>query len=197
MIAIPDKNFLSPQQYLDWEVQQPIRYEYVNGHVYAMTGGTLPHNEIAVNLAVLLKNLLRGQSCRVLVSDAKVAISDNGPFLYPDVSVSCHSSDRTAIQSLKYPCLITEVLSPSTEAYDRGGKFAQYRQLQSLKEYLLISSTEMAVDVFRLNERGKWELSSYKVDDEIELASVKVTISVTALYEEIVLATQQSISQGN
>ncbi len=121
---------LTPQEYLEWEVQQPLRYEYFNGQVFAMAGGTLPHADIALNLASLLREPLRGR-CKVRNSDAKVGITDDGPFTYPDLSISCDERDRTARQFIRYPCVIIEVLSPSTEAYDRGGKFALYRRLEN------------------------------------------------------------------
>ncbi len=192
MIAIPDKNFFTPQDYLDWEAQQPVKYEYVDGDVYAMTGGTLPHTDIALNFATNLRNRLREKGCKAFMSDAKVGITEQGPFFYPDVAVTCHPSDLAAIDYLRHPCLIAEVLSPSTEAYDRGGKFAHYRQLESLKEYLLISAEEVAIDVFRLNERGKWELTPYIAGDEIELTSFNLTIPIAALYEDVVLASLQT-----
>lgn len=80
---------MTPQEYLVWEEEQQLRYEYINGEVVAMTGGTIPHNQVAVNLATLLKSHLRGKGCKVLTSDAKVGVSENGPFHYPDVSVTC------------------------------------------------------------------------------------------------------------
>ncbi|MBW4443987.1 MAG: Uma2 family endonuclease [Plectolyngbya sp. WJT66-NPBG17] len=160
MVASPKFSF-SPQEYLEWEERQEIRYEYAKGEVYAMTSGTIPHSAIAVNFVSLLKSHLRGRGCQVLNSDAKVGVTENGPFFYPDVNVSCDQHDRTALKFVQYPCLIAEVLSPTTEAYDRGNKFAQYRKLESLKEYVLISSDAVNVDVFRLNENKKWELTSY------------------------------------
>ncbi len=176
---------LTPQEYLDWEPLQGIRYEYVDGEVYAMTGGTLPHSEIAVNLATLLKNHLRGKGCRILGSDAKAGITENGPFLYADISVTCDSRDRTALKFIRFPSIIAEVLSPSTEAYDRGGKFAQYRRIESLKEYVLISSEDINVEIFRLNEKGKWELTPYTQGDEIYLTSIDLQFQIEQLYEDI------------
>jgi Uma2 family endonuclease len=187
MVASPPFSF-SPEEYLEWEEQQAIRYEYLEGEVYAMTGGTLPHSEIALNFAALLKSHLRGRGCRVFGSDAKVRISEKGPFFYPDVSMTCDERDRTALKFAEYPCIIAEVLSPTTESYDRGKKFAKYRQLKSLKEYVLISSDAINVEIFRLNEKGKWELTSYAEGDEIELTSIDYKFSIELLYEDITLA---------
>jgi Uma2 family endonuclease len=192
MIANPSSHKMTPQQYLDWEEQQPLRYEYWNGDVFAMTGGTIPHNQVAVNLAALLKNHLRGKGCKILTSDAKVGISTDA-FYYADLSVTCDPRDRTARKAIYHPCLIAEVLSPSTESRDRGQKFRQYRRIATLKEYLLIDPDRMSLECYRLNERGNWELIHYFVEEpesadrEVFLASVDLRFSLTELYEDIEL----------
>lgn len=198
MVAHP-QFFFSPEEYLEWEERQEIRYEYAEGEVYAMTGGTIPHSAIAVNFVSLLKNQLRSRGCQVLNSDAKVGISEKGSFFYPDVKVTCDKRDRTALKFVQYPCLIAEVLSPATEAYDRGNKFAQYRKLESLKEYVLISSESISVELFRLNEKGKWELTPYVEGDEIELTSLDLKFSIELLYEDVNLApeTPENVSNGD
>ncbi|NET42133.1 Uma2 family endonuclease [Okeania sp. SIO2B3] len=177
---------LTPQEYLEWEVQQPLRYEYFNGEVFAMAGGTLPHADIALNLATLLREPLRGR-CKVRNSDAKVGITDEGPFTYPDLSISCDERDRTARQFIRYPCVIIEVLSPSTEAYDRGGKFALYRRLSTLQEYVLVSSETKTVEIFRRDAVGEWRFIPYSEGDTIELMSLGITLSLNAIYEDVVL----------
>ena len=141
MIAPPQS--MSPEEYLAWEVQQPIRYEYINGQIFAMTGGTLPHNPIALNLAAMLKTHLRGKGCKVFIADAKVGVSQQGPFYYPDVMVTCDSRDQTARQVIYHPCLIVEVLSPATERIDQGKKFRNYRRIDTLREYVLIDTETM------------------------------------------------------
>ncbi|NJR58044.1 MAG: Uma2 family endonuclease [Cyanobacteria bacterium CRU_2_1] len=196
MVATLQHPHLTPQEYLDWEPLQDIRYEYIDGEIYAMTGGTLPHSEIAVNLTTLLKNHLRGKGCRILGSDAKVGITENGSFLYADASVTCDSRDRTALKFTRFPSIIAEVLSPSTEAYDRGGKFAQYRRIESLKEYVLISSEDISVEIFRLNEKGKWELTPYTQGDEIHLTSIDLGFPIEQLYEDINLTTETTLESN-
>ena len=188
MVSSVQQPYLSPQAYLDWEPLQCDRYEYIDGEVYAMAGGTLPHSEIAVNLTALLKNHLRGKGCRVLGSDAKIGITDNGPFFYADGSVTCDGRDRTALKFCRYPCLIAEVLSPGTEAYDRGGKFAQYRRIESFQEYVLVSSDRITVEIFCLNDRGKWELTPYAQGDDIYLSSVDLRFPMEQLYDDVDLA---------
>ena len=186
MIVNPDRKFMTPQEYLDWEEQQPIKYEYINGEVFAMTGGTLPHSSIALNLASALKSHVRGKGCKVFIADAKVGVSENGPFHYPDVMVSCDERDRNARKVIYHPCLIVEVLSPSTESFDRGRKFQQYRRISTLREYVLISAEEIMVECFRLNERGSWELSTYAEGEEIYLSSVDFRCGIALLYEDVV-----------
>ena len=153
MIAVPNNSKLSPDEYFEWEAKQEICYEYINGDVFAMAGGTIAHSMVAANLISLLRPHLRKKNCRVLGSDAKVGISPSGEFFYPDLLVTCDDRDRNSAKAVFYPKLIVEVLSPSTEAYNRGGKFARYRQLSSLSEYVLVGSESVGVDAFRLTER--------------------------------------------
>lgn len=194
MIAQPQNQLITPQDYLEWEEQQLIKYEYINGEVFAMTGGTLPHNSIALNLASALKNHLRGKGCKVFIADAKVGVSRNGPFHYPDIMVTCDSRDLTARQVVYHPCLIVEILSPSIEHLDRGKKFRNYRQLDTLKEYVIIEADAMNVDCYRINEKGKWELTSYSLgetiangtEQEVQLTSVDFNCPISLLYEDVV-----------
>lgn len=186
MIASPDRKYMTPQEYLEWEERQEIKYEYVNGEVFAMTGGTLPHNAVALNLASALKSYLRGSGCRVYMADAKVGGSEDGPFHYPDVVVTCDERDRQAIKFNQYPCLIVEVLSPGTEAYDRGGKFTQYRRIQTLREYVLIDAEKISIECFRLNDRGIWELHPYEDGSEVHLTSVDFHFPISLVYEDVV-----------
>jgi Uma2 family endonuclease len=194
MIATAELHRLTPEEYFEWEAQQELRYEYFDGEVFAMAGGSLPHADIALNVASIQREHLQGR-CKVRNSDAKVGITETGPFTYPDVSVSCDERDRTAQQFTRYPCLIVEVLSPSTEAYDRGGKFTLYRRLASLQDYVLVGSETMTVEVFRRDQQGSWIFLPYGEGDEIELTSVGLTIPIAAIYEDVTLAqpeTQES-----
>lgn len=196
MIAQPQHQLMTPQEYLEWEEQQPIKYEYINGQVFAMTGGTIPHNDIALNLASALKNHLRGKGCKVQIADAKVGVSLQGPFHYPDVMVSCDPRDQRARRVIYHPCLIVEVLSPGTEAFDRGKKFRHYRRIDTLKEYVLIEADKMNVECYRLNEKGKWELTSYSLEEttangielEVHLTSVDFRCPISLLYEDVVFS---------
>lgn len=195
MITNRDSVEMSPRDYLDWEEQQPLKYEFVAGQAYAMTGGTLPHNDIAVNLTTALKAHLRGQGCKVRMADAKVEVAQNGPYFYPDVVVSCDQRDRRAIKLVRYPCLIVEVLSPGTAAFDRGDKFKFYRRLKTLQEYVLVDSEQMSVECYARNERGRWELTAYPPDEEglnlqeieVQFSSVDFRCPISLIYEDVEL----------
>ena len=186
MIAALKSTGFTPQDYFAWEELQQERHEYFDGEVYAMAGGTLVHADIALNIATIVKQNL-ADGCKVRNSDAKVGISEKGPFTYPDVSVSCDDRDRIAQQFIQFPCLIVEVLSPSTEAYDRGGKFKLYRQLISLQEYVLVSSETQSFEVFRRLASGRWELTIYNEGDTVTLESIGLTISLEAFYQNVIL----------
>jgi len=193
MIANLELPRMTPQEYLEWEEQQSIKYEYVNGEVFAMTGGTLSHNSIALNLASALKNHLRGKGCKTFMADAKVGVSEKGPYHYPDVMVTCDSRDLIARKVVYYPCIIVEVLSPGTEGFDRGDKFKHYRRIKTLKEYVLMDAEKISVECYRLNERNKWELTPYSVDEttsegteiEVHFTSVDFRCPISLLYEDV------------
>lgn len=187
MVASPHRKYITAQEYLNWEEQQPVKYEYYNGEVFAMTGGTIPHNDIALNLASALKGYLRGKGCKVQIADVKVGVSESGPFFYPDVIVSCSDQDRQARKIIYSPCLIAEVLSPSTEAYDRGSKFQQYRRIPTLKEYVLINTEQILVECFRLNDSGFWELHPYTEGEIVHFASIDFDFPIETLYEDVEL----------
>lgn len=185
MIAAPQ--FLSPDEYLALEAQSDIRHEYLDGQAYAMAGGTDAHTTIALNLASELRSHLRGTGCRVFMSDMKVQINQGTKFFYPDVMVTCDPGDRNQPLYKSAPCLIVEVLSNSTEAFDRGRKFAAYRHLDSLQEYVLISAQQPQVDIFRRSAAGQWILESYEsIEAELVLETVKYRAGFDRLYEDVI-----------
>ncbi|MEM9219693.1 MAG: Uma2 family endonuclease [Cyanobacteria bacterium P01_F01_bin.150] len=134
MIAQPQSQSMTVTDYLEWEPQQELRYEFVWGELRAMTGGTIPHNLIALNLYRAIWEIVRTQGCRTFVNDVKVQVNEAGLYRYPDVMVSCDKRDRANLKLICFPKLIVEVLSPGTEALDRGVKFAEYRDLPTLQE---------------------------------------------------------------
>ncbi len=186
MIATPQLPAMTIEAYLDWEPRQELRYEYVNGQVFAMTGGTLPHNDIAINLLTALQPQVRAQGCRINIADAKVNVAPP-IYRYPDLVVSCDERDKTALNAIQYPKLIIEVLSPGTEATDRGDKFQEYRTLPSLQEYVLVSSTQIYVEIYRRGEGRMWLYYPYQAGDTIKLESVSFECSIEQIYEDVQL----------
>ena len=177
---------MTVEEYLDWEPQQDIRYEYVNGEIFAMTGSTIPHNDIALNLYTALRPHLHSRGCRVNVSDVKVQLTA-GPYYYPDLVVSCHSEDLKSRKFIKHPKVIVEVLSPGTEAKDRGEKLAYYRTIPSLQEYVLIDSEKIAVECYRRGEGRLWLYYSYTAGEVITLDSIEFEFLIEILYEGVTL----------
>lgn len=173
--------------YLAWEQEQPERHEFVNGEVFAMSGASDAHGTAALNLAALLRSALRGTPCRPFIADMKVLVAPASCFYYPDILVTCDARDRSpeANHVKQHPTLIVEVLSPSTEAYDRGNKFAAYRQLESLQEYVLISLDARRVEVFRRDAAGLWVLHPFALDDTLELRSLDFRCPVSDIFEDV------------
>jgi Uma2 family endonuclease len=189
MIAFPESNYLTPEEYLKLEERSSIKHEYIDGEVYAMAGATDAHVTIAGNLFVLLRDRLRGSGCRVYISDMKARIEKLNRFYYPDVMVTCDDRDRETPNYKSFPCLIVEVLSDSTEAFDRGDKFIDYQSLESLKEYVLINTKQKRVECFRRNDEGLWVLQFYSAESELfELKSIDFKGNFTDLYEDVTFA---------
>jgi Uma2 family endonuclease len=177
----------TPEEYFDWEEQQLERHELIDGEVYAMTGGTVNHSRIAVKFISLLDNHLSGSGCKTLNSDCRVNIVQSNNYTYPDVSVTCDERDNNTTKYITYPCLIIEVLSSSTEAYDRGGKFRMYRQNPILQDYVLVSSDKIEIDLYHKTETGSWEIINYQTGDNIELKSINLTFPIERIYQGISL----------
>ncbi|MBX9253459.1 Uma2 family endonuclease [Desmonostoc muscorum CCALA 125] len=187
MIASPQQNYLTPEEYLELEEENSVKHEYIDGYIYAMVGALDPHVTIALNLASLLRNHVRGSGCRVYIADMKARIESLNRFYYPDVMVTCDGRDQETPAYKRFPCLIVEVLSNSTEAFDRGDKFADYQILESLQEYVLINTKRQRVECFRRNDEGFWVLQSYTADDKsFRLNSVDFQETMAALYEDVV-----------
>jgi Uma2 family endonuclease len=189
MIAVKDNSpKFTPAEYFAWEEQQLERHELIGGEVYAMSGGTKNHSRIALKFGALLDRHLAGSGCETANSDLRVNIIESNDYTYPDLSVTCDDRDKTTTKYITYPCLIAEVLSDSTEAYDRGGKFRMYRHNPVLQDYILVSSEKIEVDLYRKMDSGSWEIINYQAGDKIELKSVNLTFSIEQIYEDISFA---------
>ena len=186
MIASPQQSYLSSDEYLQLEDASNIKHEYIDGQVYAMAGASDPHVTIAGNLFALLRSHVRGSACRVFIADMKARIESLNRFYYPDVMVTCDPRDRETSNYKQFPSLIVEVLSDSTEAFDRGDKFVDYQELESLREYVLINTKRQRVECFRRNEQGLWVLQSYTPQQaSFRLDSIGFESTLEALYEDV------------
>ena len=182
------KHFLTPQDYLAWERQQETRHEWFDGEVYAMTGASREHNLVCGNTFSALHAQLRGGACEVYNSDMRVRVRETGMYTYPDIVAACGHPEfeDAAVDTLLNPVLIIEVLSDSTERYDRGAKFGHYRNLPSLQDYLLVAQAECRVEHYRRQDASHWLLSEYRgLEDVIELISVNCRLLVAEMYERV------------
>ena len=171
--------------YLAWESARPDKNEFLRGEVFAMVGATRKHVTVALNIATILSTHLRGSACRTYVSDMKLRIEAADAFFYPDVLVTCDAKDHEADTFMRSAVLIVEVLSPSTEAYDRGEKFAAYRKVPTLREYLLIDPESRRVEVYRSSTQGQWVLTEVELSGTLSLASVDIEVPVQQLFENV------------
>ena len=180
------QDYITPQEYLLQEEQSDVKHEYIDGYAYAMAGANDAHVTVSLNLATLLRSHVRGSGCRVFISDMKARIEQLNRYYYPDVMVTCDERDKENATEKKFPCLIVEVLSDSTEAFDRGDKFADYQLLETLQEYVLINVKRQRVECLRRNNEGLWVIYSYTAEDKsFQLQSVNLTVEMSALYEDV------------
>lgn len=191
MANSPQPQKMTIEEYLLWELDQDLRYEYINGEVFAMTGGTIPHNDIALNLYTALRPHLRPRGCRVNVSDVKVRVTSKSPYFYPDLIVSCDRQDLNAHKFIQNPKLIVEVLSPSTTSKDRGEKFRYYLGMPTLQEYLLIDSEKISVERYCRGEGRMWLYYPYTTGDIITLSSIEFELPIELLYEGVGFETEE------
>jgi Uma2 family endonuclease len=188
MIATKDNlPQLTPEEYFAWEEKQLNKHEYIDGEVYAMSGGSVNHGRIAIKFSAMFDAHLDNSGCITGNSDIRLNIVETNNYTYPDVSVTCDERDKIATQYITYPCLIVEVLSDSTEAYDRGGKFRIYRKNPILQDYLLVSSTKIEMDLYHKNDAGDWLIINYKEGDTVELKSINLSFAIEQVYRGLVL----------
>lgn len=176
---------LSYAEYLAAEEVSDIKHEYIEGHVVAMAGGTMAHATLVGNVHGLTFNALQGRPCRPFNESQRIRIPATDLSTYPDLSIICgpRLPDEVDRHAATNPTVLVEVLSKSTAAYDRGEKFDHYKQLPSLREYVLVESSRMHVDVYRLDDRGEWVYRSYGPGSSVPLASVGISLELEALYE--------------
>ncbi|MDD2761256.1 MAG: Uma2 family endonuclease [Methylomonas sp.] len=175
----------STKDYLDWEETQAEKLEFVAGEVFAMVGARQDHVIVSGNIFAALKQRLRGTPCRPYVSDLKLKVEAADAFFYPDVMVSCHPGDLDNQQFISNPSLVIEVLSDSTAAYDRGGKFAAYRKLASLQEYLIVDIEARRVECFRRTADNDWLLHDYVGEVDCQLTCLSLSLPLAEIFEDI------------
>jgi Uma2 family endonuclease len=177
---------VSYAEYLAAEAASPTKHEWLRGEVFAMAGGTPEHAALAAAVIASLSASLRDRPCRVFSADARVRVLATGLSTYPDITVVCGrlETDPEDANSIINPVLLVEVLSDSSEAYDRGEKFAHYRRIPSLREYGLVSHRGRLIEVHRRNDAGRWELYDAGPGETVELASVRCSLAVDEVYRD-------------
>ena len=188
-MSTPESALVSPAEYLEIERHSEIRHEYVNGRMYAMSPGSSDtHHLIGWNLIRALSNQIGDRPCRVYHADMRVKVSPTGMYTYPDIATLCDKprfEDFKGIDTLLNPSVIIEVLSPTTELYDRGDKFEHYRRVESLQEYVLVSQHRMRVEQF-VRDGASWQLS-YLTDPQafLRLSPIGCEISLAEIYRGV------------
>jgi len=171
--------------YLDIEEMGPVKHEYLGGDIFAMPGGTPEHSALCAAIITLVSNGLRGGPCRAHTSDLRVRVLATGLATYPDAAVVCGPVERDPASATHVvnPTALFEVLSPTTEDYDRGEKREHYQQIESLRTYVLVDQSTRHVEVWTRGDAG-WSNAEYTDADRVELTSIGVTLGVSELYDE-------------
>lgn len=187
MSSVPQGDIkMTAAEYLEWERAQTERHEFLNGDVFLMAGGTRRHSLIAENVKAELRSLLRSNDCEVHGSDMRVLVKATGLYTYPDGLVACPPFENEPADVLTNPVLLIEVLSPSTEDYDRGRNFAHYRQIPSLREYLVVSQDEAKIEQHQRTENNLWLLREVTgIDQTLHLASLNLDLAFSEVYAKV------------
>lgn len=186
MIASRTSDYLSPEDYLASEMTRQVKHEYIDGEIFAMSGASDDHSDIVFNLSTVLREASLECDCR-LSADVKAKIFQSSRYYYPDLMLTCDERDQADRYVKRYYKLIVEVLSDSTEAFDRGRKFEDYRRVDTLEEYVLVSQDRLNVEIYRLNAANRWELQVYQAGDVVEFMSLGVSCQIEALYRGVKL----------
>lgn len=185
-MALPAEHFVMDRQaFLEWESTQTEKHDYWKGEVFAMTGARQVHVNITGNCFTLLKNHLRGTGCRAYMSDMQLEVQSADAIFYPDVFVSCDHDDLAADRVLHHPKAIIEVLSESTAAYDRGHKFATYRGISSLQEFVIIDPDQRTIEIYRRTEENDWLLATNDSARGLILKSLEFEAELAAVFEDV------------
>lgn len=187
-MATEPKPRFTPEEYLARERQSELRNEYLNGEIFAMTGASRRHNRMVLNAAISLDSQLRGKGCEVFASEMRVRVPAMNLYTYPDLTVACGEPrfEDGEVDTLLNPVLIVEVLSKSTESYDRGMKFSYYRTLPSFSEYLLLSQERVHAEHFVREASDRWVLTETEDPAKtLELPSIGCTLALSDVYDRV------------
>ena len=186
-VSYPER-LITPQEYLEAERRADIKSEYFAGRVYAMSGASRKHNLIVINIGAELRNQLRGRPCEVYPSDMRLQVTETGLYTYPDVTVVCGEPvlEDEHLDTLLNPTVLVEVLSDSTERYDRSRKVEHYRRIASLQEYLLVGHIQPRIERYRRQGEREWLLTeAVGLDEKIELTSIDCTLALRDVYDRV------------
>ncbi len=178
------------EEYLELENASEDKHEYYQGEIFAMAGAKLPHIVINKNLMILLGNKLKGNKCQPYGNDTRIWIEKNTLFTYPDLTIICGKPESLNDDDFNFinPTLIFEILSTTTESYDRGAKFELYKEIPTLKEYILVDSESVTIEAWYLNENGSWELKNYSNPlQSLELRTLNVSIDLREIYQDVTI----------
>jgi Uma2 family endonuclease len=186
MTATAEQLTFDADDFLAWEHAQPEKHEYLDGEVFAMVGARQEHVLVVGNLLLALKQRLRGSPCRTYVSDMKLRVPTANAFFYPDVMVSCDARDHAADLTLEHPILVVEVLSATTEGFDRGAKFAAYRTLPSLRDYVLVDVGARRLEIYRRTDGNDWLLHDCTPEEGgCHIASLDLSLPFEEIFEDV------------
>jgi len=190
-MALQHHPSMTVEEYLQLDKQSTeAKYEYIDGHVRMLAGGTPNHAKVSANIIVALGSLLAHSPCSVYTSDVRVRLSV-ARFVYPDITISCDGRDQTQEETIQYPKIVIEVLSPSTERYDKGKKFTYYQQCPSIQEYVLVDMQRQWIEVFKRERNNFWLYRAFGAEDTVELASLDIQFSVASVYRNVILLPEE------
>ncbi len=175
----------SVTDYLAWEAEQPNRHEYFHGETFAMGGASRRHVTVSLNLAAALEGVLENTPCRTYMADMKLQVDAEHAYFYPDVFVTCDPADHQAEYIMRAPIVVVEVLSPTTAGYDRGDKFAAYRRMASLREFILIDPDKQSIEHYHRTTGNTWELRDLEPGQALQLPSLEVEIPSERIFRNL------------
>jgi Uma2 family endonuclease len=194
MSVAPSRRHWTAEQYLRIERESDLKHDLINGVLYAMSGGSVAHAQLTARVTSLIGRQLQGSPCDAFSSDLRVKVEATGTYTYPDLSVVCGKAEVEDDRgdTLLNPTALVEVLSPSTEAHDRGAKFEHYRRLGSLRDYVLISQDRPLVEVFSRGAEQAWSYTAYEGPEATaQVPAIGCSLELTALYENVQRARQE------